>query len=220
MSATHKGESLREKAYEYIKHRIVTCEIPPGAPIIEKELMHALGVSRTPIREAFSKLEKDKLVVVYPKRGIFVTNITMKDVIDIFTIRSEIEALAARLAAPRIDEGELTRFQTLFSSAAAETERGGPDGLIEGHIMIDREFHGLIARSVDNQYLEHIVLNLYDQNDRIRYYSKKRSLQRVIEARGEHLSIIGHFLARDAAAAEKAMREHVAHGLEAAVRVL
>lgn len=88
---------LRDKAYEMIKEMIINCQLTPGEPISETELMKVVGSSRTPIREALNKLEHENLVTIYPKRGIFVTGITIKDVIDIYTIREVVEPLAAKL---------------------------------------------------------------------------------------------------------------------------
>ena len=82
---------LRDKVYKYLKNKISKHEYKPGSPIIEKEIENALSVSRTPIREAIRKLEQESLVEVFPRKGAFVSNISVKRIVEIYDIREIIE---------------------------------------------------------------------------------------------------------------------------------
>ncbi len=204
---------LRDKAYEMIKEMIINCQLTPGEPISETELMRIVGASRTPIREALNKLEHENLVTIYPKRGIFVTGISIKDVIDIYTIREVVEPLAAKLATPHIDLQELEKYYKIYADPRHHYT-------LEEHIAVDREFHSLVASSANNQLLEQILLRIYDQNSRIRILSKLRVKERHEEARQEHFELVKAFMERDAGRAEEVMKRHIANGKKTALKIV
>ncbi len=213
MQITSPKGNLRTIAYEVIKKKIIDCELMPGSLIDEKKIIEEIGTSRTPIREALSKLENENLVNIYPKRGIFVTNITVKDVIDIYTVREAIEPLAARLAAPNIDLKELELFYQIYSNTQHKYT-------LDEHIQIDRRFHTLVANSSENQHLAQCLLRLYDQNSRIRTLSKLRVKERLMEARKEHFELVKCFMNKDAKNAERIMKIHISNGKKAALKIV
>ena len=92
-------QSLADLAYDGLRARLVTLEIAPGSPINDETLAAALGVGRTPVREALKRLEQDRLVVTYPRRGTFATRVEITDLAYLSEIRAELEPLAARRAA-------------------------------------------------------------------------------------------------------------------------
>ncbi|MCC8189836.1 MAG: GntR family transcriptional regulator, partial [Planctomycetes bacterium] len=145
--------TLKIRAYTIIKQKIVSCQLEPGSPVSEKELMQEIGVSRTPVREALGLLESEKLVKVFPKRGVFVTDITEKEILDIYTMRICLESTAVRLAVPYLDEkDDIERFHALYSSAEYSAT-------FEEHLAIDREFHLGIARASRNEYMYETIAN-------------------------------------------------------------
>ena len=93
--------SLADQAYHQLRDQLVLLDIPPGAPIIEGRLSAQLGIGRTPIREGLKKLESDRLVVSYPRRGTFATQVDITDLADISELRQVLEPLAARRSASR-----------------------------------------------------------------------------------------------------------------------
>jgi DNA-binding GntR family transcriptional regulator len=214
--SSNNSLSRKAQAYDYIKHRIITCEYVPDAPISEKDLMLELQMSRTPIREALNSLAGEHLVQIYPKRGIFVAGISEKDIIDIYTIRETIEPVAAQLASYYISEESLISIRT---GMQRHLDSFSPDE----HLKIDREFHMLIAESCNNEYLKKILINMYDHNSRIRhriFNLKITSTSRMEEAINEHQALIDCLLARDAEGAKMAMVRHIAHGKSAALRIM
>lgn len=205
--------NLREKAYAVIKSKIVNCEILPGTPLSESELISEIGASRTPIREALSKLENENLVKIYPKRGIFVTDVTVKDIVSIYTIREVVEPLAARLATPHIDPDALKPYYEIYSKSDYVFN-------LHEYIETDRGFHSLVANSTDNHYLAQILLGIYDQNNRIRILSKIKVKERQQEARLEHLELIRCFMESDAEEAAEVMKRHITNGRRAALKII
>src|SRR5262245_37277219 len=100
-----------EEAYRFLKTRIMSAALPPGASLNEMEIAAALGTSRTPVREAIRKLEQEGLAMRYPNRGAIVTKLSMTDVLEIWQLREILEPAACRLAADRIDGAALDRLE-------------------------------------------------------------------------------------------------------------
>ncbi len=115
--------SLSQKAYELIRRRIVDLELLPGAILDEGRLQSELGVGRTPIREALLRLSMERLVTIVPRRGIFVAEIGITDLQQIFEVRILLEAQAARLAARRGTQAHWERMQQLLDVTAAGRTR-------------------------------------------------------------------------------------------------
>src|SRR5262245_18370450 len=99
-----------EEAYRYLKTRIMTATLPPGASLNEMEIAAALGTSRTPVREAIRKLEQEGLAMRYPNRWAIVTKVPMTDVLEIWQLREMLEPAACRMAADRVDRAALDRL--------------------------------------------------------------------------------------------------------------
>ena len=101
---------LREIVYEELKRQILVGEIAPGTRMMEVELAEEMGVSRTPIREAIRKLEKEGLVTIEPRRGAYASEISVKDMVDVLEVRQDLEGMAAALAAEKVTEEEKQAF--------------------------------------------------------------------------------------------------------------
>ena len=108
--AERNNLSLSQKAYEMIRRRIVNLQLPPGQILNENHLQIELGLGRTPIREALLRLSLERLVTIVPRRGIYVNDIGIGDLQQIFEVRIGLEALAARLAAQRGTEAHWTKM--------------------------------------------------------------------------------------------------------------
>src|SRR5438093_349752 len=119
---------LAGTVYESLRRDILEREFDPGEPLTEHELSRRYGVSRTPVREALAKLERDRLVRVVPKKGAFVRALSHDDVRELYQVREALEALAIRLAAPHLDRAELEGFEARFRGLRG---RGGRLGHAE-----------------------------------------------------------------------------------------
>jgi len=192
-----------DRAYQQIKEMIVTLEMRPGTVIQEAQLRDDLGLGRTPIREALKRLQSENLVVVKPRRGIFVTDITITDLSQIFEVRVELEALCARLAAQRITAAQLVELRRL----AEEYERIDPVNLKE-LFDIDRRFHNLLATAANNEFLRREMDLFHNLSLRIWYLALSRVQAEDIDVQA-HLDILAACEARDPDCAEARMREHI-----------
>ena len=203
---------LKSQAYGIIKDKIIRCELKPGSMLSEKDLMEEIGASRTPIREAIGKLEEEHLVDVYPKRGIFVSQVTIKDVLDIYAMRIIVESFAVRMAALVLTPEQINPFKNLWMPEHAAL-------FPEEHNKSDRDFHLLIAQAPGNKYLLQTFSTLFNQASRIRMLSLVRMEKRLEETKKEHLFIIDALLRKDEEEAEKCMKLHLTNARETALRL-
>ncbi len=203
-------ENLRERAYRIIKQRIISCQIVPGSALNERELVAVIGVSRTPIREALNRLEKENLVTIIPGRGAFVSSITVKEINDIYQLREIIEPHIIVLVTPVFPEECLLAYKRAFQAL----DQDDYDGLVR----LDSEFHSLLMDSAENDLINQVMANMFAQNQRIRF-RLTRQPARLQETVAEHLAVIEAMLARDSLRAQEAMREHLAQSRQAAFKL-
>lgn len=171
---------------------------------MEIQLAEELGVSRTPIREALRKLELEGFIVMVPRKGAYVADISFKDIADVFEIRAALEALAAGLAAERITDEELEEMERLVAEKAESIANQDMEKLIK----VDTLFHEAIYKASRNQRLTSIISNLREQIQRYRTTSLSYPgrMQRSLE---EHRSIVEAIQSRDPQIAQQVAREHI-----------
>lgn len=196
--------SLRDEAYETIKQRIIMCVFRPGEALSEAQVSAALGLGRTPVRQAFDRLMRDGLVEVLPRKGIIVRPISQDEVRDMVEVRLLNEGFCARLAAERGDAA-------LVSALKANVHRGGraaADGDVAALMALDREFHAAISGGARNLVLGDILRNLHERAQRVWFVSLRDAghHRRVVD---EHAAIVDALAAGDADAAEQATRAHI-----------
>ncbi len=195
-----------EEAYRHIKTRIMSAELPPGATVNEQAIAGALGISRTPVREAIRKLEQEGLVMRYPNRGALVTQLSMKDVIEIWQLREILEPAACRLAAGRVDLAALAGVEKVIRELQ---EAGGQD--YESHHRSDLELHRLILDAAGNTMLRQVVEMLNERVFQLRIVNSPGRFQKSV---AEHLDIVAALRAGDGTAAAEAMRRHLGNARE------
>ncbi|MEV0173079.1 GntR family transcriptional regulator [Streptomyces sp. NPDC050803] len=137
--------SLRQRAYDSLRRRIVEAELQPGQRLVERDLAAELEVSRIPLREALRLLEADGLVLLVPHRGALVAPFTPADVRDLFDVRESLESLAARLAAERADRPGLDRLAARLDSARAATRAGDRDAIAAANAGFHNDIVDLAA---------------------------------------------------------------------------
>ncbi|MFF7231353.1 DNA-binding GntR family transcriptional regulator [Streptomyces sp. 2333.5] len=150
------SETLADQAYRAISDRLVTLRIRPGEPINDEQIAAELGFGRTPVREALKRLETERLIVAYPRRGTFATEVQIADLGHISEVRQQLEPLAASVAAERATESDRTELGKLL----AQLEAGGPDGGSE-LIRLDMAVHRAIYATTYNPYLQDTLIK-YD----------------------------------------------------------
>lgn len=206
------GQALPEYAYHRIKERIVDCRMLPGSVVAEDALAAECGTSRTPVREALLRLAREGLVTIYPRRGTFVSPISLKDVHEVFELRGIIEPRVARLSCSAMDPAALRRFRDAFRAM----DRKPP--AFDEWFRRDREFHDFIVASGGNGRLIRLYETILDQNQRMRILAGRLPL-RAEETNREHAAIAEALLARDGERIERAMADHIAAVRDAALRL-
>jgi len=206
------ARSLSDQAYYRIRELIVSLELPPGSLISERELMERLGLGRTPVREALRTLTRERLVEVYPRRGMFVSGVDVRDLAGLSEVRAALESHAARLAAGRATEADRAEIEVLLE----ELERAGGEDGEQTLIDLDQRIHRHVYRCAHNPFLEATLNEYYVLTLRIWFLALERVV-RLEDAVGEHRELLEAIRDGDPERAEQAMRRHVT-GFELAVR--
>ena len=163
------GNDLKNYAYNILKERLINCTYAPGSILNEAHLTSEMKLSRTPVREAVSRLETEGFVKVIPKKGIHVTDILLSDVLQIFQIRTEFEPTILRLSASRLPKDELLYFIQRF-------ENPDPDDTVMDRIRLDTAMHLFIIEHCGNRYMVDIMHRVYDIAAGL-YFSSTRIMQ-------------------------------------------
>lgn len=195
---------LRELVSDALREAIMNGSLHAGERLMEIQLAEELGVSRTPVREAIRKLELEGFVVMIPRKGAYVSDISLKDINDVFEIRTALDALAAGLAAERITEEELERMERLLVEIAEAIEQGD----IERAVAIDTQFHDVLYKASRNERLVGIIGNLCELFQRFRSISMgyPGRLKDTIE---EHKRLVEAISQRNIELAQQVAREHM-----------
>lgn len=195
-----------DRAYLAIRGLIVSLELAPGAVIDERALMQRLALGRTPVREALRRLAQEQLVEVFPRRGMFVTNVDVRDLARISEVREALEPEAARLAAERATEEERDELVDLSNRIAPGADLMG----------LDEEIHRAIYKAAHNHLLEKTLSEYYVLALRIWMIALERAeaLEDAVEA---HRDLIHEVALGNGERAERLMRAHV-QDFEAAMR--
>ena len=191
------------KAYHLIKDKVIKIEMSPGSVIREADLMQELDLGRTPIREALKRLESENLVVVKPRQGMFVADIPITDLIQIFEVRVEIESLCAFLASRRMTPAILAEMKDL-----AEAYSGSDKTELNCLFEQDRQFHMLLADAANNRFLVDEIEHYYNLSLRIWYLVLNNVQPEDVDVEA-HLKILKAIQARDHEAARRHMRKHI-----------
>lgn len=167
--------TLADRAYYTLRDRIVTLQMTPGSLIREEELMEELDMSRTPIREALLRLSLQKLVVVVPRRGTFVSDVNAGQVGTIYELRRELEVLAAGWAAERRTQADLQEIETLQAELRAVPRHPSETGVdARSQIDLDQRAHYLIYRLSRNPCVEDVLRSYFYLSARIWFLASGR----------------------------------------------
>jgi DNA-binding GntR family transcriptional regulator len=201
-----QGMRVVDEVYHQLRVQIVKRVIPPGAKISALSLTKKMHSSRTPIREALRRLQSEGFVTWSPGKGFVVTAISLEDIDHIYAIRVSLEALAGRLAAPRIakDPDRIKALETLLG----ELEALGRQGAVEQYSDKDIEFRGLIFEATGNPWLINMLDNLNMQVQRF-IVTAVHTPGRLERSMVDHRRIVERLKAGDVAAVEKLCGAHV-----------
>lgn len=197
------SDTLKERAHSRLRQEILNGKIPQGSDLREADLSRRLGISRTPLREAISRLAEEGLVEVLPYRGARVVCLDGDHLREIFEVREAVEGLAARLAAARMSEEHIAECRQRFTARLREVSRRPT-----AYHVPTRDFHHEILHASGNELLIAISYRLHARLTLARAVSGAFH-QRWVEAAREHLAILAAVEERDACTAERLMRRHI-----------
>jgi DNA-binding GntR family transcriptional regulator len=220
MFGARGAESSSDEAYESIRRAILEGTLRPGERIVEQRLAKLLNVSRTPVREALLKLERENLVA-RAGRGMAVRSFSAEEVHDIYDLRAHIESYAARRAAERITDAELAELRLLQDRLVEEAAKPSEPEVewLRSLARLNQHFHTLIVRAARSAPLERIINGVGQTPLVYKSYlwygedEKRRSSE-------EHVKLLELLAARDAPGAEACWRAHIEFGRDHLVQRL
>ena len=207
--------SLADRAYLALRDRLITLQIRPGEPIDDGQVARELEVGRTPVREALKRLEDDRLVIAYPRRGTFATSVDITDLAHINEIRLQLEPLAARRAAERATAVQRAGLRELITRIEANDELPSDRTDL---MRLDLTVHRAIYRASGNPHLEDVLIRYHNLATRIFCLFLGR-LPNVVDHVNEHAPLLTAIVSGDADKAAELAREHVT-GFEAGIRAV
>jgi DNA-binding GntR family transcriptional regulator len=198
------SQSLAGKAYEIVKGEIITCALEPGQQIVQSRLAERYQIGLTPVREALQRLAQEGFVQPIPRFGYIVSPITLSDVREIFELRSIVESSAARLAAVRGLQEQLTKILTSADFTYVYKERQS----YTDFLAHNADFHRSVAVAARNQRLVDLVSKLLDELTRV-FHLGLDLRDSAEEMRDEHLALAQVLCARDPDRAEQIVQSQI-----------
>jgi DNA-binding GntR family transcriptional regulator len=220
MERASKKSTLRDSVYESLKTMIQTGALQPGSRLTELDLAARLKVSRTPLREALNRLERDGLVTNKPRHGYFVTMVDVRALEHAFGVREVLDGHAAQLAAERIGSEDKKRLRALVRQCdvMARQKSRPMEDLIE-EMRLGFEIHRIIAHASGNEYLAELLLKIYDKFQHF-VWIELLWLDEWDVTRNEHAAIVAAVCSGAGEQAAELARRHVRESLTNIVRFL
>jgi DNA-binding GntR family transcriptional regulator len=201
--------ALYEEVAELLRQRIFSRELEPGSWIDELKIAEEYGISRTPLREALKVLAAEGLVTMKVRRGAYVTEVSEKDLADVYHLLALLESDAAGVVAERASDSQLAELKELHDSLEAATADR------DQFFALNEQFHMRLLEMADNRFRQQMVADLRKVMKLNRHNSLFKT-GRLEESLTEHRAIMAALQARNAALTVQRMNEHFLNGLEAA----
>jgi DNA-binding GntR family transcriptional regulator len=219
-----KTDSLRDKAYQSIRGKMMLGRLSSGSQISEPKLVEMLGIGRTPVREAIQQLEVEGLVERIPRRGTVVRIPNRNDIVDLYELREGLESYAVTLATRRISAEELIRLRALCNQLrliAEEMEALGQQELdregMRRFLAADLSFHLLLINATGNMHIMKIVSDSHVMSRIFNTTRQKHNLKVVQETYRIHSEILDAVASSDGTAAATLMTQHIKQSLSEAI---
>jgi len=206
--------ALYQEVAERLRQRIYSHELQPGTWVDEQALAADYGISRTPLREALKVLASEGLVTLKPRRGCYVTEISERDLDEIFTVMALLEGQCAADTARKATDSDLARLAAIHD----DLERAAAANDIDGYFEANQAFHQEMQLIADNRWLSQAITDLRKVIKLSRHHSLF-SDGRLKQSLAEHREILAALGRRDAAGIEQAMREHISSGRRALAKI-
>lgn len=200
-------ELLKDKIYFIVKQKILDCDLKPGEFIQENQFIKQLDVSRTPLREAFSKLEEEGLLHVISKKGVQVKNLSLVSITHTYEARLLLEPFILRNYWDNLNLNDLKDIKNKIIELKSNKPQIITEEYIDSFFQLDNLFHRTICKACSNGYLVKSLMNVDDEVERVRKALGKNS--RYSASAEEHLKIINDILNNDRDAAIKELSSHI-----------
>lgn len=206
---------LRDVVFNTLRQAILRGELKPGERLMEIQLANKLGVSRTPVREAIRKLELEGLVLMIPRKGAEVADISEKSLRDVLEVRKALEELAARLACDKIRKAQLTKLRRAAEDFRKILKSNDITQIAEADVC----FHDIIYEATENQKLIQLLNNLREQmyRYRIEYLKHREVYQQLLQ---EHEEIILRIGNKEKEEAVEVVCKHIDNQVETVMDVI
>jgi DNA-binding GntR family transcriptional regulator len=215
LSTIPERKPLGHYVFENLKQAIVRGDFSPGNRLVESRIAEAMGISRTPVREAIHKLEREGLIQKLPRGGFSVSNLTHEEIEETFGIRSVLESYAARLAAIKHQRQELEPLEEKIEEFQYHLNRGEMEALLQ----INTEFHALLYAMSRSPRLIKMINDLKDQIYRFRRIMLKKE-KMAKTSNDDHRQMLGAMKKRDADRVETLVKQHILRGQKIVLREL
>jgi DNA-binding GntR family transcriptional regulator len=197
------GQSLRAEVRERLRQAIMQGELKPGEQIVESRLARQLGISQAPVREALRELEQMGLVVNHMRRGTFVRELTAQDAWEMYTLRAQLESMAARLALPHLTDADMDEMERLIEAMVEAGRTGNAEELTSA----DAHFHEFLCERSGHKLLMRMWRSIHPLNwTQLTVAVLHRDLVELAE---RHRDIVDALRTRDAEAVDRAVQHHL-----------
>lgn len=208
-------QPLRDVIFETLRKAIISGDIKPGERLMEVSLAEQMGVSRTPVREAIRRLEAEGLVTMIPRKGTHVSELSMKDIMDVLEVRAALDRLATGLAAKRMHPAQIKSLENIHKQFIAHVEKEN----IDGAVRKDIELHDLIYASSGNSRLMSVASSLREHIYRFRVIYMK-DVQVAGNVEHEHFDILEALKTGDDSVAADLAEQHIKHQMDTIIKAL
>lgn len=202
-----KSKNLTTKAYEYIHHMIIYNEVKPGEFLSENTLAQALDMSRTPVREALKILANESLVEIHNGIGIYVRNITLREVHELFEVRNALECAAVNSFLRNISEDEITNMENSWLNLRQRIQNG-EEVNYEEIALNDHRLHNEILDLSDNAIMKDIIHGIRQRIQRCQSLSVRAYIDQNVTIE-QHLTLLKLIRSRNENEVKRALAEHI-----------
>ncbi|MFW6053090.1 MAG: GntR family transcriptional regulator [Desulfosalsimonas sp.] len=201
--------NINKKIYDYIKENIIWCEFPPGTKINVKKLCGYLGVSYTPVKDALYQLAGEGLVIISPRAGTYVRNITEEDIHEVLKVRLYLEEAAVTEIVPRLTDEQLRILKSIYEESVSIAVDQRDKGSYKRFLECDSDLHRTIIDFAGNKWLNETYSNLNVHMQTFRYLVLRGIQGKLPTTDHDHKMIIDAFFERDVEKVKKAVSNHI-----------
>lgn len=201
--------NINKKIYDYIKENIIWCEFPPGTKINVKKLCRDLGVSYTPVKDALYQLAGEGLVIISPRSGTYIRNISEEDIHEILRVRLYIEKAAVAEIVPKITDEQLQIIKNIYEKSVAISVEPNHTESYKRFLECDSRLHRTIIALAENKWLNETYAKLNVHMQTFRYLVLKGTQGKLPTTDNDHKRIIEAFFERDVKRVKEAVSNHI-----------